>query len=115
MKNLDQIIKIAEWLALPVTYIILTLLFFIFVVRPFFAYLFNYERFKHAKEAKSVKKKTKEYERILDEVFDDGDDTVALGPQSEEKGLSDTEKMGKLAESDPDKAGDLVKQWLRKE
>lgn len=115
MKNFNTIIEIVDWLALPVTYLILTILFFLFVVRPFFAYLFSLDKIKIEKVA-DAKKKTEAIDKYLKEGFDDdGDETVPVNKDIAIAALSDSEKMSKLAESDPEKAGDLVKQWLKKE
>lgn len=116
MDDFNKIIEIAEWLALPVTYLILTLLFFLFVVRPFFAYLFSLERIKSEKALAEAKRKKELIDMQVKEGFteEEGDETVPFNNDAT-GGLSDSEKMGRLAESDPEKAGDLVKQWLKKE
>jgi flagellar M-ring protein FliF len=110
MDNFDTIVEIAEWLAMPITYLFLAFLFLLFVVRPFFAYLFSHDRIKNEKTIEEAKRKMDEIDQTLD-----GDDTVPFDSDFSRGNLSDADKMGKLAQSDPEKAGDLVKEWLKKD
>lgn len=112
MEFVDTIAAIIQWAALPLTYLALLLLFLIFVVRPFFAYLFNPERFKTMRlleEARKHQEKHKQepQEDMLEE--DAGEELLPDNMQDRKK------KIAKLAESDPEKAGQLVKQWLKKD
>lgn len=110
MENFDKYVEIAEWLALPLTYFILIVLFLFFVVRPFFAYLFDVERVKM-----NMDEKEEEGSEFPEEFYDtelpDSDEVMAKPSGVNE----DRQKINKLAESDPAKAGDLVKQWLKKD
>ena len=112
MENIENIIKFAEWLALPVTYLVLIILFFAFVVRPFFTYLFSHERLKAQKILQESEEEEIDDNDIPDVHEDDGI-YVDLGKKAD-KNL-DQETLNKLAEGNPEKAGDLVKHWLKKD
>jgi len=116
MEKFETIARIAEWLALPLTYFILLVLFLFFVVRPFFTYLFNWNRINALRTLQEAHKK-KEMTRQPDT---DGDEQGAAEDEEPAEflhpGTGDEQQlMGRLAESDPEKAGTLVKQWLRKD
>jgi len=117
MEKFETIARVAEWLALPLVYFILLVLFLFFVVRPFFSYLFNWNRINALRTLQKAREKMAMTEQpdtaALDEQGEAGDDESAefLHP-----GNSDEQQlMSRLAESDPEKAGSLVKQWLRKD
>ncbi len=115
MDTLETIARFADWLAFPLVYFILLLLFLFFVVRPFFSYLFDWNRI-HVLGV--LRKRERELQEAKETDF-------SLGlKQPEEVGvvpppLSQTKDrryvMSKLAAGDPEKAGNLVKRWLRKD
>ena len=108
MEGLLEFLEPLLWLISSVVAIIL---FFLFVVQPLLRYLFvNYEIERHKKRNAEV--------MGMDLVGESGEDldpthTQAAadealpGPRGSAK-----ETISRLAESDPEKAGDLVKQWV---
>lgn len=57
MEKLEVLARIAEWLALPLTYFILLVLFLFFIVRPFFSHLFNWDRIMAVRALQETRKK----------------------------------------------------------
>lgn len=112
MEFVDRIAGIIQWAALPLTYLALLLLFLIFVVRPFFAYLFNPERFKTMRRLDEAQKLQEKRRQEPEEDMFVEDVREELPPDNMQ---GQKNKIAKLAESDPEKAGQLVKQWLKKE
>lgn len=115
MEKFEEIARIAEWLALPLVYFILLVLFLFFVVRPFFAHIFNADRInalRTLQEAGKEMEMAQQTDTARDEQGAAGDDQ----PAEPAPGNRDEQQlMSRLAESDPEKAGSLVKQWLRKD
>lgn len=119
MDTLVEIVDMVDWLILPLTYFILLVLFIFFVVRPFFAHLFDSNRLKAIKaqkEAKLAAQKEKENEEAANKgedkwktpsMYSQDDNSQSLKAQQEE--------ISKLAETDPEKAGELVRQWIQKD
>jgi len=116
MEKYETIARFAEWLALPLACFILLILFLFFVVRPFFSYLFNWDRINALKILQEAEKKT-EIDRKSDAAGPEQggaeDDEAAGSPLPDRR--DEQQLMSKLAKSDPEKAGSLVKQWLRKD
>lgn len=116
MDKFETIARIADWLALPLAYFILLLLFLLFVVRPFFSYLFDWNRI-NALNILQGQRNEEETTRKADSP-PDLQETVEENefiptPPSEIK--DSRQGMSNLAASDPEKAGNLVRQWLRKD
>ena len=114
MDKFDTIVRFAEWLAMPLVYFVLLMLFLFFVVRPFFSYLFSWNRInaiKTLQEIEQEKEAQEEAEAALAEPEEDDDSFVPPPPGSQEE----QQMMSKLAKSNPEKAGTLVKQWLQKD
>ncbi len=97
--------EMTEWLAMPLVYLLIAVLVILFVIKPFFRLLAS---------------KQIEVQRAADMAAAGG---AGLGPEgmTEEdlslspRGLSDQERIYRLAQSDPDRAADLVRRWLREE
>ena len=112
MDNYDRLARLVDWLALPTACFILLLLFLFFVVRPFFAYLFNPDRIKALKKVRAAQKKTEEAVAATVDNEDAGEEVQFANPS----GLrEDLQQMSKMADSNPDRAGALIKQWLKKD
>lgn len=92
-------------LAQPVMYLLISICFVFFVIRPFFRVLSN----KQLEEQRRVMAATKFVGVEGGEGVTEED--LALKPM----GMSDKEKIYKLAQTDPDRAADLVRRWLRQE
>lgn len=102
---LDKWRSLAEWLARPVMTLLIILLVILFVIRPFFRLL-------TAKQVESHR---------LAGVAERGG-RQAAGEEGEEeeltlapRGSTDQERIYRLAQSDPDRAADLVRRWLHEE
>ncbi|OKY75537.1 MAG: hypothetical protein BM485_07310 [Desulfobulbaceae bacterium DB1] len=113
MENIDTLIKIVELLALPLVVLFLLVLFFVFAVRPFFAFLFDKKRLDALAAVRRAQKKMAE--RL--EESRDGDEQEHFEEQysAENDIRADQREISKIAESDPRKAGELVRQWLKKD
>lgn len=97
---IDKIQPIIEQVAMPLVYLISALCAILFIIKPFFALLSK----KQMEGQRSTVLREAEGEAVREEEED-----LTLKPL----GLSDRERIYKLAESDPSRAADLVKRWLR--
>ena len=88
-------------LALPVVLLLVAICFFMFVIRPFFRLMHNQQL------ASQRAAELAEQELVAAESPED----LSLAPI----GMTDKERIYKLAQSDPDRAADLVRRWLRSE
>ena len=109
--TINQIIKVIEWLAMPLVYFILLLLFLFVFVKPFFAYLFDPKRV-HLSNALDKQQKSTFSQQRLNELVE-GDDLI-IDPEHDDIPdiLTDEEKIARLSQADPERAGQLIKQWL---
>jgi flagellar M-ring protein FliF len=98
--------RLVEGLATPVIYLLVAICFVFFVVRPFFRLLTNKQLEEHRRTMTTVGKPGVGVEGLAQEEED-----FTLRPVA----MSDKEKIYKLAQSDPDRAADLVRRWLRQE
>lgn len=87
---------------MPIAYVLIAILFVFFVVRPFLRLLSTHRPPppKQVLGAEEPASKTQEEEEEL-----------SLRP----KAMTDKERIFRLAQSDPDRAADLVRRWLREE
>ncbi|MBI5559488.1 MAG: hypothetical protein HY885_17840 [Deltaproteobacteria bacterium] len=116
MDKIDRIAHILEWFALPLTYLILLFLFLFFVVRPFFSHLFNFDRIKAARKAEEEAAKARENTEELPDNAESPADTGGFDKFTRSPRMTDDrQNISKLAESDPERAGNLVKQWIKKD
>lgn len=99
--SLEKWQRIIERLTQPIIYLMVAICFVFFVVRPFFRLLSN----KQLEEQRRAMLAKVEEENIME------DDDLSLRPV----GMTDRERITKLAHSDPDRAADLVRRWLREE
>ncbi|MFH1217350.1 MAG: hypothetical protein V1706_12685 [Pseudomonadota bacterium] len=110
---MDKLAKIVELLALPLTVFFLLVFFFLFVVRPFFAFLFDGKRMDALADLREAQKKL---EGRNDNSENNGDQGFSAEERLAQDGIrTDQQKISKIAESDPQKAGELIKQWLKKD
>ncbi len=92
-----------EGLAMPIAYVLVALVFVFFVVRPFMGFL----------TSRLVQTKRR--------VIAEAPSPTEEAPSQEEvvaapkRPLTDKERILRLAQSDPDRAADLVRRWLREE
>ncbi len=104
-----MITKIIEWLAMPLVYVVLGIIFFLLIVKPFFSYIFDPDRI-NSHNAAEEKNSMLEASMELDELIDDD---LLLEPDEDIPNiLTDDQKIAKLAASSPSKGQALVKQWL---
>ncbi len=97
--------ELVERLAQPIIYLVAALCFVFFVIRPFFR-LLSHKQLEEQRHTVLAGRTggVMEPERTPEEE-------LALRPM----GTTDREKIYKLAQSDPDRAADLVRRWLREE
>lgn len=93
--------ELAEWLAMPLAYLLIAFGLMLFVVRPFFRLL----------ATKGLETRRAAQLAPVGRAAGEEEDDLVLGP----RGLSDQERLYRLAQSDPDRAADLVRRWLREE
>ena len=94
-----------ERLAQPIIYLLVAICLILFVVRPFFRLLSH----KQMEEQRRTTLAGRGGGVLEAEMTPE--EELALKPM----GVSDREKIYKLAQSDPDRAADLVRRWLREE
>ncbi|TBV82763.1 MAG: flagellar M-ring protein FliF [Desulfobulbaceae bacterium] len=97
----DRWWELAEWLAGPLLYLLIALMVLLFVVRPFLRLLAANQETRRS--AKLVR------EGLTEQLAEPREEALAFGP----RGLTDQERIYRLAQSDPDRAADLVRRWLR--
>lgn len=110
---LIMILKMIEWLALPMVYVLIGIMFFLLIVKPFFSYVFDPERIASHKtdaESRSMNEASKEFDDLID-----GDELTVSPDEDIPDILTDDQKIAKLAASDPRKGEELVKKWLNSE
>ncbi len=90
-----------EKLALPLVLLFIVIAFLLFVVRPFLRILTGQPYGPKAVEAPAA----------ADKVGEEAEEDLTLRPV----GMSDKERIYRLAQSDPERAADLVRRWLREE
>ena len=105
---LDRWQQLLDRLAQPLIYLLVSICFVFFVVRPFFRLLSN----KQVEEQQRVSLPTKVGSKGVSGGGEGGrEEDLSLKPVA----MSDREKIYKLAQTDPDRAADLVRRWLRQE
>jgi len=97
--------ELVERLAMPLIYLMIAVAFLLFVVRPFFRLL----TVKQVEAQRAAEMAERPASALVKD--DEEEDDLSLMPRS----LSDQEKIFRLAQSDPARAADLVKRWLREE
>lgn len=98
--NMAKWQHLLERLAQPLIYLLFAICFIIFVARPFFRLLAN----KQLDEQRRTM-----LAQVAEQESADREEELALPSV----GMSDKEKIYKLAQTDPDRAADLVRKWLR--
>ncbi len=98
----------AERLIMPVVYLLLGFGIMLFVIRPFFRYLAE----RPALAPAGALPEGAAAEGMLP-GGEGGEEEEEIGFAP--KGLTDKERIFRLAQSDPDRAADLVRRWLREE
>ncbi len=98
---LEQYQGLLNQLALPVVLLLVAVCFFMFVIRPFFRLMAN----QHIADHRAADQAAQEL------VAAESPEDLTLTPL----GMTDKERIYKLAQSDPDRAADLVRRWLRAE
>jgi len=109
----NQLAGLLELLAMPMVYLVLLGLFFFFIVKPLFAYLFDPKRVS-VQHAVDKKQQSNIALQKLNEIVD-GEELIVDPEQDIPNILTDEERIAKLSASDPERAGQLVKQWLHAE
>ena len=97
-----------EWLAMPLVYLLVAVLVILFVVKPFLKLL-------AAKQLESraggIAPRAGGHGPAVGGIAAEEEEDLSLAP----RGLTDQERIYRLAQSDPDRAADLVRRWLREE
>ena len=92
--------QLLERLAQPIIYLVFAICVIFFVARPFFRLLSN-------------KQLDEQRRAMLAQVAEDRSAAQEEELTLPSMGMSDKEKIYKLAQTDPDRAADLVRRWLR--
>lgn len=100
----------------PLIHLLITvaviIIIFMFLVKPFFNYLIINRQIE---QRKKVNLEIHEAKKAAQKKYDDDENVVNAVTDYEKKSIfktKDQETISKLAESNPDKAGELVKKWL---
>ena len=96
--------ELVERLAMPLIYLLIAVAFLLFVVRPFFR-LLSVKQVEAQRAAEMAERSARQL------ATGEEEEDLSLVPRA----LSDQEKIFKLAQSDPARAADLVRRWLREE
>ena len=100
---MDKWRGLIEKIALPLIILIVVIVVIFFVLRPFLTLLAEQSR---------VRAMEKAQQQAREEAGEgEPEEDLSLKPL----GLSDKERIYRLAQSDPDRAADLVRRWLREE
>ena len=98
----------AEWLAMPLVYLLVAVLVLLFVIKPFLKILATKQL---ETRTGGTMVRPGAHGPALGGVEGGEEEDLSLAP----RGLSDQERIYRLAQSDPDRAADLVRRWLREE
>ena len=98
---------IAEWLTMPLVYLLVAVMVLLFIVKPFMKILAS--RPMETRTGGAVPRLGGHGAAIGGIAAEEED--LSLAP----RGLTDQERIYRLAQSDPDRAADLVRRWLREE
>lgn len=105
--GVDKWSAIIDKLVMPIVYLLMAVAFIMFVIRPFFRMLGEKQV-----EAEDVPvRAATTARRAASEGGGEEDEDLGFAP----KKMTDKERIYKLAQSDPDRAADLVRRWLREE
>lgn len=99
--SMDKWQTLVEHAIMPVLTLVAILGFFLFVVRPFIKLL--------AAQKEETIRTARDVGEALHEADHEEEEEIGLKP----RGVTDRERIYKLAQSDPDRAADLVRRWLR--
>jgi flagellar M-ring protein FliF len=98
----------AEWLAMPMVYLLVGILVILFVIKPFLKILAT-RHLEGPRGAGAISRPGGHAPAVGRGEAEEEDLTLAP------RGLTDQERIYRLAQSDPDRAADLVRRWLREE
>lgn len=99
---IDKLQPMIEQATMPLVYLVTAICAILFIIRPFFALL--------SRTQMQVQRVGVKGEAEVDAIKEE-EENLTLKPV----GLNDRERIYKLAQSDPDRAADLVRRWLREE
>ncbi|MFQ6757155.1 MAG: flagellar M-ring protein FliF [Deltaproteobacteria bacterium] len=97
-----------EWLAMPLVYLLVAVLVILFVVKPFLKLLASKQL---ESRAGGIAPRAGGHGPAIGGIAAEEEEDLSLAP----RGLTDQERIYRLAQSDPDRAADLVRRWLREE
>ena len=100
---MDKWRELIEWLAMPIVYLLIAIAFLVFVVRPLLKLL--------ATRRVEPQFSPEMLEKAAKLGIPTEEEDLSLAP----KGVTDQERIFRLAQSDPDRAADRVRRWLRQE
>lgn len=100
--SLEKWRELAEWLVKPLVILLIAVAVLLLVIRPFLRLL--------AAKQYAPRRPVERGEAAAPGAAESEED-LSLSP----RGLTDKERIYRLAQSDPDRAADLVRRWLREE
>lgn len=105
--SMEKYRSIMEWLAMPLVYLLVAVMVLLFVIKPFFKIL-------------AAKQTEPRHTGSIPRAGEHAAASAGAGAEEEDfslapRGLTDQERIYRLAKSDPDRAADLVRRWLREE
>ena len=109
---MESVLEVLEPLTRLICTAIVIVLFFLFIVQPLLKYFIVNREIEHHKK---LNERMVPADSELDESAGDdgvGQEIMAEDTVGFEKRSSERETLNRLATSDPDKAGELVKKWV---
>ncbi len=116
---LDTLIVMTDAVAMPITIGVVVFLFLFFVVRPYLNLLAKKKKTDALAAVEKARRKRElhDYPEILPEQdkSEKSEQSIRMDeqPHPNPSAMAAQEKISKLAESNPERAGDLVKEWLK--
>jgi flagellar M-ring protein FliF len=93
---------------MPLVYLLVAVLVILFVVKPFLKLLASKQL---ETRAGGIGPRAGGHGPAVGGIAAEEEEDLSLAP----RGLTDQERIYRLAQSDPDRAADLVRRWLREE
>jgi flagellar M-ring protein FliF len=107
--TMEKYRALTEWLAMPLVYLLIAVLVLLFVIKPFLKILATKQM--ETRPGGTVSRPGGHGHGPMVGGLAAEEEDLTLAP----RGLTDQERIYRLAQSDPDRAADLVRRWLREE
>jgi len=109
---MESSLEFLEPLTRLISTVVVIVLFFLFIVRPLLNYLFVNYQIEHRKKRNEEMMGADFASDLEESHHDEEGKKIQDGETSQGARASGKDAIGRLAASDPGKAGELVKKWL---